>query len=43
MGKKMEYEKPVVERVERMDFPMEILVKGGRIVCRQCSDCHGCR
>lgn len=39
----MEYEKPIVVKVKKMNFPMEIIAKGGRVVCKQCSGCHGCR
>ncbi len=41
---KKPYERPVVVKQERMTFPLEILeAKGKRVVCRQCSSCHGCR
>lgn len=40
---KRPYEKPVIEKVNKMIFPQEIMTKGGRIVCKQCSSCHGCR
>ncbi len=40
---KLEYEKPVVEKVGKMSFPIEIIAAGKRLVCRQCSSCHGCR
>ncbi len=43
MAKKLGYEKPIVEKIERMNFPLEIMTKGGKVVCRQCSSCHGCR
>lgn len=38
------YEKPLFEKQESMDFPMEIIEKfnNGRF-CKQCSGCHGCR
>lgn len=39
----MKYEKPVVKKVGKMVFPMEIISRGRRIVCRQCSSCHSCR
>jgi len=38
------YEKPVIKKVEKMTFPTEIInADGKRVVCRQCSSCHGCR
>lgn len=38
------YEKPVIKKMEKMTFPIEIInSKGKRIVCRQCSSCHSCR
>lgn len=41
---KIKYEPPVVKKVKKMTFPLEIIeAKGKRIVCRQCSSCHGCR
>lgn len=40
---KSKYEKPVVVKVGRMNFPMEIINEGKKVVCRQCSSCHGCR
>lgn len=39
----VKYERPIVVKVGKMVFPTEILSKGGKIVCRQCSSCHGCR
>ena len=38
------YEKPTIEKCEKMTFPAEIMDKfnGGRF-CMQCSGCHGCR
>lgn len=42
--KKKEYVKPVLIREETMTFPVEIINESNkRIVCRQCSGCHGCR
>ncbi|MFA5378966.1 MAG: hypothetical protein WC455_24645 [Dehalococcoidia bacterium] len=47
MKQKRPYEKPVVVHQEKMVFPMEIMLRstGGmtRVICRQCSACHGCR
>lgn len=41
---KGKYEKPIIVKVEKMIFPIEILSNNGnRIVCKQCSSCHGCR
>jgi len=38
------YEKPTVIKSEKMTFPQDILeADGKRIVCKQCSSCHGCR
>lgn len=38
------YQKPKIQKVEKMTFPTEIINKNGnKIVCRQCSSCHGCR
>lgn len=39
----LRYEKPIVVKVSKMTFPMEIISKGQKVVCRQCSSCHGCR
>lgn len=39
----LEYEKPILVKMDKMTFPAEILAKGGKIVCKQCSSCHGCR
>lgn len=43
MTEKVKYEPPIFVKETRMTFPMEIMTKGGKIVCRQCSSCHGCR
>ena len=41
---KRPYERPVIEKKQKMTFPLELIeAKGERIVCRQCSSCHGCR
>ncbi len=41
---KQDYEKPKVEKVREMNFPVEILNKDGKVVvCKQCSNCHSCR
>lgn len=42
--KKRPYERPVLKKEKTMNFPIEIINSfGKRIVCRQCSSCHGCR
>ncbi|MBW1993919.1 MAG: hypothetical protein ABIN18_20215 [Pseudomonadota bacterium] len=42
--KKRAYERPVLKKEKTMNFPIEIINSSGkRIVCRQCSSCHGCR
>jgi cytochrome c len=43
--KKKVYEKPTLKRERTMNFPVEIINKssGKKIVCKQCSGCHGCR
>ncbi len=42
---KMAYEKPTLKKEEIMIFPVEIINKStdNKIVCKQCSGCHGCR
>ena len=40
---KKQYEKPIIKKELRMIFPFEMINKGKKIVCRQCSGCHGCR
>ena len=41
---KRTYEKPEMKKEEQMTFPVEIInAKGEKVVCRQCSSCHGCR
>lgn len=41
---KRRYEKPMIEKQEKMTFPIDIIesFNGGRF-CVQCSGCHGCR
>jgi len=42
--RKKDYKKPEFKKEEQMNFPLEIInFKGQKIVCRQCSSCHGCR
>lgn len=39
-----DYKKPEIKKEEKMNFPLEIInAKGEKVVCRQCSSCHGCR
>ena len=42
---KKPYEKPTIIKEETMNFPLEIIatVTGEKILCMQCSGCHGCR
>jgi hypothetical protein len=38
------YEKPVIEKMVKMDFPFRIIQSQiGQAVCKQCSSCHSCR
>jgi hypothetical protein len=42
--KKRIYKKPEMWKEKKMTFPVEIInANGTKIVCRQCSSCHGCR
>lgn len=42
--KSVKYEKPILKKEKTMNFPIEIInAAGKRVVCRQCSSCHGCR
>ncbi len=42
--KKKPYAKPILKKEKVMNFPMDIINSSGkRIICRQCSGCHGCR
>lgn len=44
LREKVRYEKPVVIKQTKMDFPLEIIqANGKRVVCKQCSSCHSCR
>lgn len=38
MKAKKRYERPVFRRVKGFDFYPK-----GKVVCRQCASCHGCR
>ena len=43
--KKKAYEKPKIEKQEKMTFPIDIVNSNGKgkQVCKQCSSCHSCR
>lgn len=42
--KKSSYERPVLVKEKKMDFPIRILEASGKqVVCKQCSSCHACR
>ena len=42
--KRINYERPVLVKEKKMTFPIQIMeAQGKRIVCKQCSSCHGCR
>jgi len=42
--KKLKYERPVLVKEGKMNFPIEIIeAKNKRAVCKGCSGCHGCR
>ena len=41
---KIKYERPIVVKEKKMTFPIQVIESNGkRIVCKQCSSCHGCR
>lgn len=41
---KKTYVKPVLEKEETMRFAEETIeAVTGKLVCKQCSSCHGCR
>ena len=41
---KRDYVKPEIKKEEGMKFPLEIINSlEGKVVCKQCSSCHGCR
>lgn len=43
-SKKISYEHPVLVKEKTMTFPVQIMeANGKRLVCKQCSNCHGCR
>lgn len=43
-AQKLAYEKPIIEKENKMTFPFEIIqARGKQIICKQCSSCHGCR
>lgn len=38
------YEKPIIVKQTKMQFPLDIIkAKGKGVVCKQCSSCHSCR
>jgi len=42
--KKKPYKKPSIKKEDSMNFPKEIINESNKkVVCRQCSGCHGCR
>ena len=42
--KRINYERPVLIKEKKMTFPVQIIeAQGKRVVCKQCSSCHGCR
>jgi hypothetical protein len=44
MKKKRMYEKPIITKEAKMQFPIKMIeAKTKREVCRQCSSCHSCR
>jgi hypothetical protein len=42
-SKKSKYEKPTLQKAEKMVFMFEPYKKKSKVSCRQCSGCHGCR
>lgn len=41
---KMKYERPVVTKEKKMNFPIRIIEASGKgVICKQCSSCHACR
>jgi len=43
-SKKIPYERPVLVKEKKMTFPAKIIeANGKRVICKQCSSCHGCR
>jgi len=44
MTVRVKYSKPIMKKEKRMNFPITIInAQGKKVVCRQCSGCHGCR
>lgn len=42
--KNKKYEKPVIRKITKMRFPIDIIEATGKgTVCKQCSSCHNCR
>lgn len=43
-NKKIKYTPPILIKEKKMRFPLQIIeANGKRLVCKQCSGCHGCR
>lgn len=41
---KKPYVKPEIIKMDKMSFSLEIInADGKKVICRQCSNCHGCR
>lgn len=40
---KRKYVKPTIQKETEMKFPEELINSLGKVVCRQCAGCHGCR
>ena len=38
-----DYEKPKIEKLYKMKFPLDIIETNNQKVCKQCSSCHSCR
>jgi len=44
MKRPRRYQKPKIEKVSKMTFPLDLIEAAGKgPVCKQCSSCHGCR
>jgi hypothetical protein len=42
--KKEVYERPTIAKERKMEFPLRLIIASGKkVVCNQCSSCHGCR
>ena len=41
---KIAYERPILVKEKKMNFPMQIILASGKgVICKQCSSCHSCR